>query len=298
MLHLPVGEEVEIGRGRDAHLILDDEMLSRRHARVWESEGRLFLEDLHSTNGTYVNGERIERSEIQVGDRVLLGTTIFAVTLAHGSLETKPGDIATSESPDPSASQSYQSNGRFSGELAQVPLPDLLQFLATTGQSGVLIVQSHRVARLFLRQGLLEHAEFTDHHGLEAEKVLFRVLSWQVGTFSLQGSFDEPDITALGLASSTEALLMEGMRRLDEIRELWPFEQLFDCELFLASPVVPPFRALPPELLDTLQLVVNCTRVEAILDHSLVSDLETVQDLTYLVQNGYVESSTPVRHVV
>ena len=47
--------------------------------------------------------------------------------------------------------------------------------------------------------------------------------------------------------------------------------------------------ALSPEALDTLQLVFNFGSVASVLDHSTASDLETCQDLLYLLQNGYVQ---------
>src|SRR5688572_21079379 len=59
MLPLPPKGEVIIGRGRDAHLPLQDPASSRRHARLRCEAGDYVLEDLGSHNGTFVNGERL-----------------------------------------------------------------------------------------------------------------------------------------------------------------------------------------------------------------------------------------------
>ena len=54
-------------------------------------------------------------------------------------------------------------------------------------------------------------------------------------------------------------------------------------------PLVPPLRSLTPELLDTMQLVLNSSTVGDILDQSLASDLDTMQDLDYLIKHKYVQ---------
>jgi FHA domain len=74
-----VEEEVVIGR-EDTDLAIDDPELSRRHAVVRRHANRLQVEDLGSTNGTYVDGIRIaEPTLLGGGAEIKLGTTILAV---------------------------------------------------------------------------------------------------------------------------------------------------------------------------------------------------------------------------
>ncbi len=69
---------VLIGRGADCQLILDDDYVSTRHARVVAAEGGIYVEDLGSTNGTYVNGSRITApTTISTSDTVRIGKTIL-----------------------------------------------------------------------------------------------------------------------------------------------------------------------------------------------------------------------------
>jgi two-component system cell cycle response regulator len=69
--------ETIIGRGRDAHVGIDDAGISRRHARIVRTDGRRYtLEDLGSTNGVFVNGRRVARAELAGGDRVQVGSTL------------------------------------------------------------------------------------------------------------------------------------------------------------------------------------------------------------------------------
>ncbi|MFQ5948756.1 MAG: FHA domain-containing protein, partial [Acidimicrobiia bacterium] len=61
---------------------LDDITVSRRHARFTVEGGRLWVEDLGSTNGTYVNRQRKARAELAAGDEVIVGR--FHLVVARG----------------------------------------------------------------------------------------------------------------------------------------------------------------------------------------------------------------------
>jgi two-component system cell cycle response regulator len=68
------GSELVVGRTDESTLRLDDESLSRRHARFFRLMGNHFVADLQSTNGTFVNGARIAApTQLADGDRVQLG---------------------------------------------------------------------------------------------------------------------------------------------------------------------------------------------------------------------------------
>ncbi|MDH5671276.1 MAG: ATP-binding protein [Myxococcales bacterium] len=73
----PVEADMVIGRSSTAGASIDDGGLSRTHARVAEvAPGSFLLEDVGSTNGTYVNGERITRHILRPGDEVQLGPRV------------------------------------------------------------------------------------------------------------------------------------------------------------------------------------------------------------------------------
>jgi hypothetical protein len=69
-----VGRELRFGRGLDNDVVLDSLSVSREHARLLQADG-LYVEDLGSRNGTFVNGHRVQRARVVPGDRVRLGAT-------------------------------------------------------------------------------------------------------------------------------------------------------------------------------------------------------------------------------
>jgi hypothetical protein len=71
----------ELGRDRTSDVVLHDPEVSRRHARFESQEGVVFLEDLTSSNGTFLNGRRVtEAIEVREGDEIDVGTTRLTVT--------------------------------------------------------------------------------------------------------------------------------------------------------------------------------------------------------------------------
>lgn len=77
-----VGKEIVVGRASDVDMVLVEETMSRRHARFAWQDGRLFVEDLGSINGVFVNGEKIRHQNLKVGDRILIGTSILKLAKA------------------------------------------------------------------------------------------------------------------------------------------------------------------------------------------------------------------------
>jgi len=71
---------LEIGRSKQSGIALDDSEVSRRHARISAHDGTIFVEDLGSKNGTFLNGRRVTESiEVREGDAIDVGTTRLVV---------------------------------------------------------------------------------------------------------------------------------------------------------------------------------------------------------------------------
>lgn len=85
------GKEVKIptpkclvGRGEDCQLRPKSDAISRRHCVVYVKDGELLVRDLHSRNGTWVNGERIAEDRVlKSGDKIQFGPLEFEVVIDH-----------------------------------------------------------------------------------------------------------------------------------------------------------------------------------------------------------------------
>ena len=76
-----VGEEVTLGRAAGCGVRVEDSYTSSLHARLFRRNGSLWVEDLGSTNGTWVNAERIgTTSKLGKGDLLQVGGTVFEVS--------------------------------------------------------------------------------------------------------------------------------------------------------------------------------------------------------------------------
>ena len=77
-----LGQEANLGRGKDNQIRLEDNQASRRHALIRRQAEGYLISDLASSNGTFVNGARI-RVPVQLcpGDQIKIGATLLEVTL-------------------------------------------------------------------------------------------------------------------------------------------------------------------------------------------------------------------------
>jgi pSer/pThr/pTyr-binding forkhead associated (FHA) protein len=74
------GTSMTIGRSNDAAIHLDDDYASNRHARLASAGDHWFVEDLGSTNGTYIGAHRISQpTAVSVGTRIRIGKSILEI---------------------------------------------------------------------------------------------------------------------------------------------------------------------------------------------------------------------------
>lgn len=281
-----MNREIIIGRSSDLDMVLVEDMVSRRHAKITSTEAEVYIQDLGSTNGTFVNGEKISRSRLSEGDRVLVGTSIMKVVGADERSFSQTEAEARRRLE--AGAQRQSTAGRpMSGVIEEIPLPDLLQLLSTSRKSGVLtIASSVGIGKIYLRKGQIYFAAINDNFAIKPQKAIYRMLTWSTGTFELEPSVEMQVMEEV--QESTEALLMEGVRLLDEFRQIEPNLPPVDAALAVPTPLAGRLRDLTPLELDVFQLVLDHGQVQAILDHYQGSDLEAAQALIALMRREFV----------
>jgi pSer/pThr/pTyr-binding forkhead associated (FHA) protein len=106
--------------GRVGERQLQDVMVSRRHMQITQKEGQYVIEDLGSTNGTFVNGQRIARSVIlQHGDFIRVGETMFSFELAGHEPVIRVQGAAPQRFADHSREEATITTRKFTGALKE-----------------------------------------------------------------------------------------------------------------------------------------------------------------------------------
>ena len=145
-------KEVSIGRSPDNGIVIDNPAVSHYHARVFNEEGRLMLEDFGSLNGTFVNGQRVKMVTLKPGDSVAIGKHTIVVTDSaevRASLPATGGDMPAPPKINETVMLDTQARREF------------LQRVAAVGESAQLAPARVKIASLVVKRGRTDHREYT-----------------------------------------------------------------------------------------------------------------------------------------
>ncbi len=177
------------------------------------------------------------------------------------------------------------------GELAELPLPDLLQTLLLQRRSGRVELQgageseAEQVGSLVIRDGEVIQAEIGT---VDGEKALFRLLTWRQGRFSFEpGSSGEAPM----ILAPTRRLLMEGLRQIAEWDRLAPQLPPLDSpvKLTVKSSELP--NIIHPLTQEVLLLLELYTTVRDVVDHCAFPDYQVLRTLHTLEERSIVRLS-------
>jgi len=208
-VRIEAGQEVTLGRSTDCTLQLPAAGASRRHASVLLRGGTVVLKDLGSTNGTFVNGERVSEATLRSGDKIRIGgMEILYCCVEAGTAVSGVDDTRTVVSFWPGQGAGGEA---LRGNLEKVPLFAVLQMLEMGRQSGCLAIEtSIGESCLWLEGGRIVHAENGKEKGLDAALAIAQA---NIGRFEFAPGSPAPE-RSFG-ASVTEVIL-EATRMLDE----------------------------------------------------------------------------------
>jgi hypothetical protein len=280
---------VFVGRSSDLDMVLVEDMVSRKHAGIHVQGDQVWIEDLGSTNGTFVNGEKIKRARLKEGDRVLIGTSILKLVATDGQSTRDVQSDARQELESVAAARRTSQARTMSGSIEEVPLPDLLQLFGTSKKNGVLVIRTeNQTGKIYLKKGNIFFASINDLDDVPPIKSIYRLLTWEKGLFDL----DPPDerVFPNAVDLTVPEVLMEGLRQLDEFNRIRDGLPPLTARLRLATPLQPALRDLSKEELDMIQVVINFGQLETVLNKAPGTDLDAAQQLLKLIKSNYVRS--------
>jgi hypothetical protein len=289
---------VAIGRHESSDVQLSSRTVSNYHAEiVIEEGGRLHLRDLGSTNGTYVNGERVERVALATGDSILVGPHVLSLQIQCVS-DDEDGLIRYSRGPDtfgpgtrgrvlsinaraPDALKTLQAS-----DPNDMTFPDLLRQLGLDSRSlrAVIERQGER-GFVFARRGKIVDAECG---AVAGEKALYRLFSWRQASYEIEELANDRE-SARSIHLPTDALISEGMEHSLEIGALIarlppvavPLRLREDCPL--------PLTAHSPAEVDVFQGIIRHQTIEKVLSSSPLPDVRILRLVESLLRKGVFE---------
>jgi len=171
---------------------------------------------------------------------------------------------------------------RLSGSLEDMGVVDLLQTFEVSRKSGIArINDGRRETRVYFRDGKVVDAELGQ---LRGEEAVYRALIWISGTFEVEFCpVSREDI----IPTSTQGLLMEGMRRVDEwgrlLEQLPSLKTIFEVD---HEQLVERLNEIPDELNGILRLFDGKRTLIHVVDESPFEDLSTLSTITKLYFEG------------
>jgi pSer/pThr/pTyr-binding forkhead associated (FHA) protein len=209
-VRLDPGVEVTLGRSPTCELALPSPQASCHHAVVGRIGKVVFVRDLGSTNGTFVNGAAVEGEHVlQPGDQIEIGDARVTYCLmdARGETPAPPSGDATMLATPPARPTPQI----LEGDLAQIPFFAVLQMLEMGAKSGRLSVRgSDGAMAVWLEGNRIVHAESEKESGLEAALSIARVSD---GRFQFAPDLAPPERS---LEASITEIILEASRLEDE----------------------------------------------------------------------------------
>ena len=201
---IPLASDREYVIGRDpetCNIVINDEGVSRKHAVIYARGGRFFIKDYGSMNGTVVNRERIGSPlGLLPGDEIGVSTQKFLFVLHDQILSSSSGPAT-------------QKQSHFSGLLRALRIPQLIQLLNGTQQTGMLTIEDldGEPGRAFFEKGEIISARY---RGRKDEEAVYSMVGITDGHFEFLNENTTPPPKTI--ESRTMPLLLEACRRADE----------------------------------------------------------------------------------
>ena len=263
------GGELILGRGKDAGVVIDDAKASRRHAMFGYSGGELFVQDLGSINGTFVNGERVEKRALFPGDAIEIANVRFRAELRPvPESNSKPGSEAGL-----SHSMTATMGNILASRLDSDKVREILEFLEARERTGAVVVRTTwGTGKIYLSAGQIYHAEINRCPAISARKALQRLLRAQEG--SVEFSIGESVEVEVRLDDSLEKIATEDEGYVERFARLEQMMPSLDARLEVIEDKGP-----PPGDDEVFELARKGGNLSDVMDAYSGSDTEVIRAL-------------------
>lgn len=178
---LPLGAKLVVGRsGVHATLVLPHPLVSRKHAEIERTAEGVFVRDLHSANGTFIGGTKVGASPVQLLPGKALRIGDFQLVLKGRDTKAVPVDLGQTVVVTPN----QRARRLIKGDLAKVPLEQLLAGVEEKQKSGTLTIRSGELhGQVGFKAGRPIDARTNEGH--RGEAAVMRLLECKSGTFEI-----------------------------------------------------------------------------------------------------------------
>lgn len=289
---------VTIGRHESNDLPLSSRTVSNFHAEIVKENEGLFVRDLGSTNGTFVNENPVDREQVATGDRIRIGNHVM-------TLQLKPVDrddeafLRYQKSPQvlgPGTRGRIISMSGRSGDAMKTirgtdpndfTFPDLLKLLSSSSQSvRAVLRREDENAHVIIHKQTIVHAEYGNTDG---EKALYRLFGWREGFYEIEALRPQEEIRRT-ITLPVDTLIMEGMGHAAELGRLVATLPPLGAPLRIKEDCPLPMSAHSPEEIEMFQLIVRHETIGAVLEKSSFADVRVLRLIDSLLRKGVFET--------
>lgn len=265
---------VAIGRHDSNDLAFNSRNVSNYHAEILNEGDAIVLHDLGSTNGSYVNEERVKRCNLQHGDRIRIGNNEITVRLTNGDAKDS----------QPNVPVIAQRGGfrRAGTDHAGPTLKELLVGLCKQGQSVRLVLARNKNDQIevYIHDGRVVFAEAGK---ARAEKALYRAFEWHRGEFKTE-PFPANDSIPRSMTVPVETLVDEGEQQAKELDELFGKLPPPDAPLRLVESCKMRICDFTPAEMEVFQAVIRYGTLGEAMENCPMTDLRVMTQVHALIR--------------
>jgi pSer/pThr/pTyr-binding forkhead associated (FHA) protein len=300
VLHLKVDQEVHafdlnetfrvaLGRHQSNDIQLRSRRVSSYHAEILSEVDGLFVRDMESTNGTYVNDECVHRKKLRSGDSIRIGEYTLAVLLVPRGEENEAKGAPVERFPMGASGNILPFRGSApegSGTGPDATLPDLLGELSRSCRSATIAIgpadREGQEGKLFLREGSIVECELGVARG---SKAFYRLLGLQPGTFQIR-PLPREDLSR-SIQEPTESLIVEGMQQIEALDKLAAKLPPLASDVELDESCAVPVNTLTADELEIYRQLIRHQTLDRTLEASKMTDFMVLLLSHALLQKGF-----------